>query len=206
MWRGRSRRLPEQVKLPAGYSIQWSGQYEYMQEARKRLNVVVPVTLVIIFLLLYLNFRNVIEVMIVMLALPFAVVGGIWFMYLLGYNMSVAVMVGFIALAGVAAETGVVMIIYLDHAFTGKAKGESPDGCQGPLRCHHGGSGRAGAAEDDDGQRHHRGPLADHVEQRDRGEPHEANRRPDGRRHGLVHRVDPDHHPDPLPDMAQLGA
>jgi Cu(I)/Ag(I) efflux system membrane protein CusA/SilA len=117
--------VARQIKLPAGYSIQWSGQYQYMQEARRRLNVVVPVTVVIIFLLLYLNFRNVIEVLIVMLALPFAVVGGIWFMYILGYNMSVAVMVGFIALAGVSAEIGVVMIIYLDHAFREKQR-ENP--------------------------------------------------------------------------------
>ncbi len=105
------------VKLPAGYTVQWSGQYQYIQEANARLRVVVPITLLIILLLLYLNFRNLTEVLIVMLSIPFAVVGGIWFMWLLGYNMSVAVMVGFIALAGVAAETGVVMIIYLDHAF-----------------------------------------------------------------------------------------
>jgi copper/silver efflux system protein len=111
------RALANAVKLPPGYTVEWSGQYEYMQEARARLKIIVPVTIAIIFLLLFLNFRNVTEVMIVMLALPFAMVGGIWLMYLLGYNMSVAVMVGFIALAGVAAETGVVMIIYLDEAY-----------------------------------------------------------------------------------------
>ncbi|WP_298439600.1 CusA/CzcA family heavy metal efflux RND transporter [Geobacter sp.] len=116
------RAVNEKLKLPPGYSIQWSGQYQYMQEARERMKVVLPVTLLIIFLLLYLNFRNLIEVLIVMLSLPFAVVGGIWLMYLLGYNMSVAVMVGFIALAGVAAETGVVMIIYLDHAYEAKLR------------------------------------------------------------------------------------
>jgi Cu(I)/Ag(I) efflux system membrane protein CusA/SilA len=109
--------LRTQVKLPPGYTIEWSGQFEYMQEARERLKVIVPITIAIIFLLLFLNFRNLTEVLIVMLALPFALVGGIWFMYLLGYNMSVATMVGFIALAGVAAETGVVMIIYLDQAY-----------------------------------------------------------------------------------------
>jgi Cu(I)/Ag(I) efflux system membrane protein CusA/SilA len=109
--------LAANVILPAGYTIEWSGQYQYIQEARARLKMVVPVTLLIIFLLLYFNFRSLSEVLIVMLALPFAVVGGIWFMYLLGYNMSVAVMVGFIALAGVATEIGVVMIIYLDHAY-----------------------------------------------------------------------------------------
>ncbi len=105
------------IELPPGYTIEWSGQYQYMLEARARLKIIIPVTLAIIFLLLFLNFRNVTEVLIVMLALPFAMVGGIWLMYLLGYNMSVAVMVGFIALAGVAAETGVVMIIYLDEAY-----------------------------------------------------------------------------------------
>ena len=109
--------VAREVKLPAGYTIQWSGQYEYMQEARARLKIAIPITLLITFLLLYLNFRNVTEVLIVFLALPFAAIGGVWFMYLLDYNMSVAVAVGFIALVGVAAETGVVMIIYLDHAY-----------------------------------------------------------------------------------------
>ncbi|HEX6643275.1 MAG TPA: CusA/CzcA family heavy metal efflux RND transporter [Gemmatimonadales bacterium] len=107
----------EQVTLPAGYSIVWSGQYEYMQRAAATLRLVVPATLVIIFLLLYFNFRSVGEALIVMLSLPFALVGGIWFIWLLGYNWSVAVAIGFIALAGVAAETGVVMLIYLDHAW-----------------------------------------------------------------------------------------
>jgi len=112
--------VEEKITIPPGYSIQWSGQYEYIQEARARLKVVVPVTLLIVFLLLFLNFRNLTEVLIVMLTVPFSVLGGIWFMYLLGYNISVAVMVGFIALVGVAVEIGVVMIIYLDHAFEKK--------------------------------------------------------------------------------------
>ncbi len=109
--------LSEELDVPEGYSIVWSGQYEYMERVAERLRIVVPITLLIIFLLLYLNFKNITESIIVMLSLPFALVGGLWFMYLLGYNMSVAVGVGFIALAGVAAETGVVMLIYLDHAF-----------------------------------------------------------------------------------------
>jgi Cu(I)/Ag(I) efflux system membrane protein CusA/SilA len=119
------------VKPPAGYTVQWSGQYEYIQEANSRLKVVVPVTLLIIFLLLYLNFRSVVEVAMVMLTLPFAVIGGIWFMWLLGYNMSVAVMVGFIALAGVATEIGVVMILYLDHAFEARRARGAPLDKQG---------------------------------------------------------------------------
>ena len=99
------------------------GQYEYMQRAAAKLVLVVPATLLIIFLLLYLNFRSVGETLIVMLSLPFALVGGIWFIWLLGYNWSVAVAIGFIALAGVAAETGVVMLIYLDHAWKARAAG-----------------------------------------------------------------------------------
>jgi Cu(I)/Ag(I) efflux system membrane protein CusA/SilA len=107
----------DKVKFPPGYYIAWSGQFEYMERAIEKLKVVVPVTLLIIFLLLYLNFRRLTETLIVMLSVPFALVGGIWLMWLLGYNLSVAVAVGFIALAGVAAETGVVMLIYLDHAW-----------------------------------------------------------------------------------------
>jgi Cu(I)/Ag(I) efflux system membrane protein CusA/SilA len=106
----------EQVPLPPGYSITWSGQYEYMERARERLAQVVPVTLAIIFLLLYLTFHRIGEALIVMLSLPFALVGGVWLIDLLGYNLSVAVAVGFIALAGVAAEFGVIMLVYLDSA------------------------------------------------------------------------------------------
>ena len=105
------------VEFPPGYSIVWSGQYEYMQRAQERLRLVVPVTLLIIFLLLYFNFKNIGESLIIMLSLPFALVGGIWLMWLSGYNMSVAVVVGFIALAGLAAETGVVMLLYIDNAY-----------------------------------------------------------------------------------------
>ena len=115
------------VSLPPGYSLVWSGQYEYMQRAKERMKVVIPATLAIIFLLLYFNFKSVPESLIVMLSLPFALVGGIWFIWLLGYNWSVAVAIGFIALAGVAAETGVVMLIYLDHAWAARtATGHRP--------------------------------------------------------------------------------
>ncbi len=110
------------VRLPAGYTIVWSGQYEYMIRAEERLRLVIPVTLLIIFLLLYLNFRNFTESAMVMLSLPFAMVGGVWLMYLLGYNFSVAVGVGFIALAGVAAEIGVIMLTYLDQAYKGRVE------------------------------------------------------------------------------------
>ena len=109
--------VQEQVDLPEGYSMVWSGQYEYMERARQRLQIVIPLTLIIIFLLLYLNFKNITESLIVMLSLPFSLVGGVWLLYLFDYNLSVAVGVGFIALAGVAAETGVIMLIYLDQAY-----------------------------------------------------------------------------------------
>ncbi len=106
----------ESVQFPPGYFVTWSGQFEYLERAKRKLTIVVPVTLLIIFLLLYFNFRRISDTLIVMLSVPFALVGGVWLMYLLGYNLSVAVAVGFIALLGVAAETGVVMLIYLDQA------------------------------------------------------------------------------------------
>ncbi len=109
--------VESQLALPPGYTMTWSGQYEFMQRVQQRMQIVVPVTLVIIFLLLFLNFRAVGESLIVMLTLPFSLVGGVWFLWYLGYNTSVAVWVGFIALAGVAAETGVIMLVYLDEAF-----------------------------------------------------------------------------------------
>jgi Cu(I)/Ag(I) efflux system membrane protein CusA/SilA len=115
--RDAQRAVREQLVLPSGYTLVWSGQYEFMQRVTQRLRVVVPVTIAVIFLLLYLNFRGVTESLIVMLSVPFALVGGVWYIWLAGYNTSVAVWVGFIALAGVAAETGVVMLIYLDEAF-----------------------------------------------------------------------------------------
>ena len=110
------RVVAENVELPSGYSIAWSGQYEYMVRAKKRLSAVVPVTLGIIILLLYMNFRKLSEVAVIMGTLPMALVGGFWLLYLLGYNMSVAVGVGFIALAGVSVEIGVVMLVYLNQA------------------------------------------------------------------------------------------
>jgi Cu(I)/Ag(I) efflux system membrane protein CusA/SilA len=109
--------VAEQVTLPTGYTLVWSGQFEFMQRVAERMRIVIPVTLGIIFILLFINFRSVGESLIVMLSVPFAMVGGVWYLWLAGYNTSVAVWVGFIALAGVAAETGVVMLIYLDDAY-----------------------------------------------------------------------------------------
>jgi Cu(I)/Ag(I) efflux system membrane protein CusA/SilA len=106
--------LAEQVVIPAGYTVTWSGQFEYMERAAQRLSIVAPATLFIIFLLLYLNFRNVIEPVVVMMSIPFGLVGGIWLIYINNYNMSVGVAVGFIALAGMAAEIGVLVLSFID--------------------------------------------------------------------------------------------
>ncbi|MEO6865181.1 MAG: efflux RND transporter permease subunit [Gemmatimonadaceae bacterium] len=116
--------LDQKLVLPTGYRIEWSGQYESLQRATARLRIVVPLTLLIIFGLLYFNFRSVGETLIVMLSLPFALVGGVWLMWILGYNLSVAVAIGSIALSGVAAETGVIMLIYLDHAYRDRVRTE----------------------------------------------------------------------------------
>ena len=113
--------LQRQLNLPPGYRLEWSGQFESMQRAAKRLRIVIPIALAIIFLLLYSTFGSLAESAIVMLSLPFALVGGVWLMWLLHYNLSVAVAVGFIALAGVTAETGVIMLIYLDHAYRARS-------------------------------------------------------------------------------------
>ena len=120
--------VAKSVKFPPGYYATWSGQYEYMQRAIAKMKIVVPLTLSLIFLLLYLNFRRVTESLIVMLSVPFALVGGVWLMWALDYNFSVAVAVGFIALAGVAAETGVIMLIYLDHALGALAEKRKAQG------------------------------------------------------------------------------
>ncbi|TLS77278.1 efflux RND transporter permease subunit [Mariprofundus erugo] len=118
--------IEAQVKVPAGYTLSWSGQFEYMQRAKARLKLVVPATLLIIFVLLYLNFRNVMTPLVVMLSIPFALIGGVWLVWWLGYNLSVAVAVGFIALAGVAAEIGVLVLTFIDQAVAAARR----DGCQ----------------------------------------------------------------------------
>jgi copper/silver efflux system protein len=113
----------EKVQVPPGYHLVWSGQYEYMERAKERLMIVIPLTLLIVFILLYFNTAHVGKVMIVLLAIPFSLIGAFWYIYLLGYNLSVAVWVGIIALAGVDAEAGVILLLYLDHAYE-KWKGQ----------------------------------------------------------------------------------
>ena len=128
-WVERARReVAENLDLPAGYTIFWSGQYEYMERARQRLLIIVPVTLGLILLILYVHLKSVVKTLIVLLAIPFSLVGSVWLVYYLGYDWSIAVWVGMIALAGLAAETGVVMLLYLDLAYERwKARGEMND-------------------------------------------------------------------------------
>src|SRR6202012_5223392 len=110
-------RIGQQVKFPPGCYVQWAGQFEYLKNVEQRLKMVIPLTLLIIFMLIYLNTKSVVKTMIILFAVPFSLVGAFWFLYLLHYNMSVAVWVGLIALAGLSAETGVVMLLYLDQAW-----------------------------------------------------------------------------------------
>ena len=177
------------VQLPPGFYATWSGQFEYLQRAEARLSIVVPVTLLIILLLLYLNFRRLTETLIVMLSLPFSVVGGVWLLWWLGFNFSVAVAVGFIALAGVAAETGVVMLIYLDHALR-EVKAKCVSRRQAIRARRSSGKpcwARSNAfAKNDDGRRHHGRVVADNVEHRDRFRSHAAHRGADDWRNDFL--------------------
>ena len=197
--RDAQKAVREQVNFLPGYTIQWSGQFEYMERATEKLKLVVPLTLVIIFLLLYLNFRRMTETLIVMLSVPFALVGGVWLLWWLDYNLSVAVAVGFIALAGVAAETGVVMLIYLEQRAgedpRGARRGRQAADTAGPLRGDDRRRRGTGAAEDDDGGRDHRGPAADHVGHGNRQRGDAAHRRTDGGRHDLLDRAHAGRHP-----------
>ncbi len=127
------RMVAENVTLPAGYTVAWSGQYEYMERAKSRMQLVVPATLALVVLLLYLNFRNIRETLIVMLSIPFTLVGGVWFLWMLDYDWSVAVTIGFLALAGVAAETGVLMLVYLNQAWAAR---RAADREAGPRALH----------------------------------------------------------------------
>jgi Cu(I)/Ag(I) efflux system membrane protein CusA/SilA len=112
----------EKVKLPAGYTLVWSGQYEAMQRVRERLKMILPLTLFLIMMLLYMNTKSITETMLIVLAVPFSAVGAIWFLYFLGYNMSIGVWVGLIALLGVDAETAIFMLLYLNIAYEGARK------------------------------------------------------------------------------------
>ncbi len=193
------RAVAGQVSFPPGYYATWSGQFEYLERAKARLAIVVPLTVLIIFLLLYLNFRRVTESLIVMLSVPFSLVGGLWLMWWLDYNLSVAVAVGFIALAGVAAQTGVVMLDLSRPRLRGASRPardrRQPLYLGGSLCCNHGGCSREGQTEDHDRRRDHGRSLADHVEHRDRVRGYEADSGTDARWDGLLDRADTDRNP-----------
>jgi hypothetical protein len=173
------------VKLPPGYSISWAGQFEYLERATARLKLVTPVTLGIIFLLLYLTLRSAGEALLLMAAVPFALVGGIWCVWALGHAFSVATAVGFLALAGVAAEFGVVMLIYLKSRVDPPSRRRAPDHDRRTRRRDPRGRRAARASEGDDGRGDPRRPAADHVGRRRRVGGHAAHRRADAGRHGV---------------------
>ena len=183
------------MPLPPGYFIGWSGQYENQERARQRLQIVMPVVLVIIFVLLYFTYHSALEAAHVLLAVPFALTGGVYLLWLLGYNFSVAVWVGFIALFGTAVQTGVVMVIYLEEALERK----TPN-CGGRLtrarsaRRGRGGRAAAAAPEAHDGVDGRGRPAADHVEQPRRRGSHEAAGDAGAGRHGVVAAPRPDRH------------
>ena len=158
----------KRVVMPTGYNLFWSGQYEYMQRAKQRLMIVVPITLLIIVLIIYLNTRSAIKTAIVLLAVPFSLVGAFWLLYLAGYNLSVAVWIGIIALAGLDAETGVVMLLYLELAY------DDWEGIrQIAQRCRFARRdlrrrGQTRPAESNDRRCNHRRPFADLMESRRR--------------------------------------
>ena len=176
-----------EIVLPGGYNLFWSGQYEYMLRAKERLMIVVPLTLLLITLIIYLNTKSALKTAIVMLAVPFSLVGAFWALYLCGYNLSVAVWVGIIALAGLDAETGVVMLLYLELAY---AEWRSPGRAEhlgGFARGHLPRRGQTRAAQGHDRLRHHCRPGAHPLEPRRRGGRDETHRHAHGRRRDHLH-------------------
>ena len=178
-----SRVVREQVKLPPGYAVLWSGQFEAMARVRARLAFIIPLTLLLVCVLLYLNTRSLVKTAIVLLAVPFSAVGAIWYLYLLGYNMSIAVWVGLIALLGVDAQTGVFMLLYLDLAYDkGLARRTPADARRSPGDDRRGRREAAAPEVHDDGDDVHRA-HPDHVGHRDRVRRVETDRCADGWRH-----------------------
>ena len=192
----------ENVNFLPGMYVTWSGQFEYLERAVDKLKLVVPLTLLIIFVLLYLSMKSTTDTLIVMLSVPFSLVGGVWYLWALGYNMSVAVAVGFIALAGVAAETGVVMLVYLNNAWEDTKARCAAEGRRPTMRdlsdAVVAGRRGAGAAEGHDRGDDDRGAGAHHVEHRHRQRGDATDRGADGRRHDLVDAADADRDPGDL--------
>jgi Cu(I)/Ag(I) efflux system membrane protein CusA/SilA len=176
--------VAREVKLAPGVSIAYSGQFEYLERANARLKIVVPATLMIIFVLLYLTFRRIDEAVLIMATLPFALTGGVWFLWAMGYHLSIATGVGFIALAGVAAEFGVVMLLYLKHALEATGWPRHAADAAGGARRHPRRRGAARAAQGDDGGGDPGRPGAHRLGQRHGLGGDEPHRRADARRHG----------------------
>ena len=175
------------VALPAGYFVGWSGRWENQERARARLQIVVPIVLLVIFALLYFTYHSALEAAHVLLAVPFALTGGVYLLWLLGYNFSVAVWVGFIALFGTAVQTGVVMVIYLEEAVERKRQELGGNADTGSSQgCRDGGGIAASATEGDDSLHRHRRTPSDHVEHARRRRGHEAARDARAWRHGVV--------------------
>ena len=177
------RLVAREVSMPPGYTLVWSGQYEAMERVRERLKIVLPLTLFLIFLLLYLNTKSTAKTFMILLAVPFSAVGAIWLLYLLGYNMSIGVWVGLIALMGVDAETGVFMLLYLDLAFEERRAAGRMQQPRGLARGHRPRRGEAHPPEVHDRGHDVRRPRADHVVHGHGRGRHEADRRPHDRRH-----------------------
>ena len=174
--------IRENVQLPPGYQLIWSGQFEFMERVKERLIVVVPITIFLVFLLLYFNTRSITKTMIIFLAVPFSAVGAIWFLYLLGYNMSIAVWVGLIALMGVDAETGMFMLLYLDLAYNeAEAKGKDEE-LGRPAGGDRRGRRETASTQSDDRGRDVHGPGSDHVVNRRGSRCHETDCCADDRR------------------------
>ena len=186
-----SEKIEQAGLLPTGYRFEWSGQYEHMLRVRERLKLVVPITLALIFVLLYMNFKSVAETFIILLSIPFAMTGSIWLLWLLDYNLSIAVWVGIIALAGLAAQTGTVMIIYLDEAFHAYQQAGPHEDPARPLRGHHLRRRPARPPEAHDRLHDHPRPGPGALGARRWRRSHPAHRRPDDRR------PDHQHHPHP---------
>ena len=175
------------LNIPEGYRLEWSGEYEYLVKTHERLKLVIPLTLLVIFILIFFNTKSVTKTIIVLLAVPFSLVGSFWLLYLLGYNMSIAVWVGIIALAGLDAETGVVMLLYLELAheeWRAKRHAENDSRPQGARSCT--GAVKRIRPEDHDRRGDPRGPYPRHVQPRGRLGHHEADRRAHGRRRDHV--------------------
>ena len=172
-WRSSRRKL--QIKVAPGYAIAWSGQYVNLQHAKERMQWVIPLTLMLAVLLLYMHFRHLGKVLLVLFCFPFSLIGGFWLVYWLGYNLSVAVAVGFIALAGVAAEFGVVMLLYLDSAIEDFRRLPGASMIARTCTGNHSGSSDAYSPQNDDRFGDRGGLVAGYAQPRDRRRSHETD-------------------------------